>query len=64
MFHNWHRYCNLNMQTIKLKFLSEEIKMKNKFSKFLKRVTPVNLGLLVAISAGFFILLSAAVSIK
>ena len=38
--------------------------MKNQFSKLLKRVTPVTLGLLVAISTGFFILLSAVVSIR
>jgi hypothetical protein len=38
--------------------------MKNLFSNLLKRVTPVTLGLLGAFSAGFVILLAAAVSIK
>jgi hypothetical protein len=50
--------------TNKIDFLSKEIKMKNQFLKFLQRVTPVTLGLLVAISTGFVILLSAAISIK
>jgi hypothetical protein len=64
MLYSWHRCCNLNRQPNEIDFLSEEIKMKNLFSNLLKRVTPVTLGLLGAFSAGFVILLAAAVSIK
>jgi hypothetical protein len=53
-----------NYANNKIEFLSRDKKMKNEFSKFLKRVTPVTLGLLVAVSAGFVIMLSVAVSIK
>jgi hypothetical protein len=38
--------------------------MKKQIAKILKRVTPVTLGLLVAVSTGFFLLLSAVVSIR
>jgi hypothetical protein len=48
----------------KIDFLSKDKKMKNQFSKILKRVTPVTFGLLVAVSTGVVILLSVAVSIK